>query len=398
MGRDTAMTIVTSNLIRFNSGVPFENPPASLLVGSRKVFTGTQYYYGGKLDEPPPAILAYSGCAYDTDTGKIFLFGGGHHDYSGNEVWEFCVDRPQDRWTRHYAPSTYQDKAAVMADLDNTNRPGTYVSTQRPISRHTYYSLTWATNVGRMYAGGGSTWDGPDGSFWSIYPNAPGDLWAYDPGSKKWKYCGSSLVDRQWPVVSAIVHHPERGTILTLSGKRTSAYDPKVVSYSYVETALTVWEFNPLANNWTNHGVALPGNWEYWLIALDHSRDQLVLAAWNNARVMYLFTYDIAVKTWTQRVTKGSAPPLPFGTYVREGDRMVYSTLSGRLLYVSATNDGALYALDTNTWTWTQVLPFGAFPQINQAFATTWCPQRNEMYLTYKLGRLHSVNIVGVQA
>ncbi len=77
---------------------------------------------------------------------------------------------------------------------------------------------------------------------------------------------------------------------------------------------------------------------------------------------------------------------------------MVYSTLSGRLLYVSATNDGALYALDMNTWTWMQILPFGAFPQIRQAFATVWCPKRNEMFLTYALNQSHSINIVGVQA
>lgn len=392
------MTVVTSNSIRLSIGAPPGNPSASLPVRVRKVFTGTHYYYGGKPDEPPLAILAYSGCAYDPVAGKIFLFGGGHHDYSGNEVWEFNIDRPQDRWTRHYAASSYHDKAAVMVDLDNANRPGMYVSTLRPISRHTYHSLTWATNVGRMYAGGGSTWDGPDGSYWSIYPNAPGDLWAYDPTAKKWKYCGSSLVDKQWPVISAMVFRPGRGTILALTGRKTSAYDPKAVSYTYEESTPTVWEFNPLANTWTNHGVALPGNWEYWLIALDSSREQLVLVAWNKARVMHLFTYDIVTKVWKQQVTQGPAPPPPFGTYVREGDRMVFSTLSGRLLYVSATNDGALYALEINTWTWTQVLPFGAFPQISQAFATVWCPQRQEMFLTFALNQSHSINIVGVQA
>lgn len=393
------MTIVASNSIKFTISVALENPPRSSSAQVRKVFTGTQYYYGGKPDEPPFAILAYSGCSYDPVAGRIFLFGGGHHDYSGNEVWEFQVDHPQNRWTRHYAPSSYPDRAAVIVDLDNAKRPGMYVSTRRPISRHTYHSLTWATNVGRMYAGGGSTWDGQDGSYWSIYPNAPGDLWTYDPASKNWRYCGSSLVDQQWPVVSAMVFHPGRGTIMTLSGRKTSAYDPKAVSYSYADNAATVWEFNPLANTWTNHGVALPGNWEYWLIALDTSRDQLVLTAWDNGRVMHLITYDIAARIWTRRTAKGMAPPPPFGTtYAREGDRMVFSTLSRRLLYVSATNDGALFALDMDAWTWSQLLAFGAFPQIRQAFATVWCPLRNEMYLTYKLESSQSTNVVGVKA
>lgn len=395
------MTTVSSNPVRFTiagASAPGPSSSSGTQLQPRKLFAGTHYYYGSRADEPSPAILAYSGCAFDPSSGRILLFGGGHHDYSGNEVWEFAVDRPQDRWTRHYLPSSYADKTAVLADIDNAGRPGMYVSTNRPISRHTYHSLTWAANVNRMFAGGGSTWDGPDGTYWSIYPNAPGDLWGYDPATRRWDYRGSSLVDRNRPVPAAMVYDPKRGVILTLSNRRTASYDPGSVKYSYTTVPTTVCEYDPVAGRWMDHGTALQGNWVYSLMAVDSARDCLVVLAWDSAHALYVFDYDLARREWVARQTKGDAPPKPFGQYVREGDRIVHSTRSGRILYVSATNDGALYGLDTQSWTWAQLLPFGAFPQIAQAFATCWCPLRDEMYVTYKLGKAQAIDVVGVRA
>jgi hypothetical protein len=392
------MTTVSSNPIRFTINVPSAGAQPAPAVPVRRVFTGTHYNHGGKADEPPCSILAYSGCAYDPASGRIFLFGGGHHDYSGNEVWEFSVDRPQDRWTRHYAPSSYPTKAAVIADIDNAARPGMYVSTRRPIARHTYYSMTWAGNVRRMFAGGASTWDGPDGTYWSIYPNSPGDLWAYDPSQRTWEHHGSSLVNRQWPVVGAMVFHAGRGTIFAVSGRRTARYTPADVSYAYTDSPRTVWEYDPAANTWRDHGVPLVGDLQYSLIAIDSSRDRLVLVGWDSGRAMQVHVYDLAAKSWSRKSTGGSLPPAPFfSTGPREGDALAYSTATQRLLFVSATNDGSLHALDMNTWNWSVLAPTGAFPQIEQAFATAWCPVRSELYVVYVQVKALSVNVVGVK-
>jgi hypothetical protein len=249
-----------------------------------------------------------------------------------------------------------------------------------------------------MFVGGGSTWDGPDGTYWSAYPNAPGDLWAYDPSAKRWDYHGSSLVDRTRPTTSALAFDPRRGTILTLSSKRTREYDPNKVTYSYSDTPTTVWEYDPASGRWTDHAVALRGPLSYFLMAVDTSRDALVVLAWDARREPVVLDYELAKRTWITRQPQGDMPPKPFGEYVREGDKVVFSTRTGRLLYVSAVNDGALYALETSTWTWSQVLPFGAFPQIHQAFATCWCPIREEMYLAYKLTKAQSIDVFAVKA
>src|SRR5689334_19515987 len=36
---------------------------------------------------PPAGIAAYSGFCIDDARDQLLIFGGGHHDYSGNEVW-----------------------------------------------------------------------------------------------------------------------------------------------------------------------------------------------------------------------------------------------------------------------------------------------------------------------
>ena len=74
------------------------------------------------------------------------------------------------------------------------------------------------------------------------------------------------------------------------------------------------------------------------------------------------------------------------------------STLSGRLLYVSAINNGAVFALDLSNWSWSEVFGSGVLPEITQAFATAWCAARNQMYVTYKLERTQALNVIAISA
>jgi hypothetical protein len=51
---------------------------------------------------PPSGALAYSGMAYDSKHHKLLVFGGGHWDYSGNEIWAFDINTLT--WSRMYEP------------------------------------------------------------------------------------------------------------------------------------------------------------------------------------------------------------------------------------------------------------------------------------------------------
>ena len=49
-------------------------------------------------------ILAYSGAAYDPIHHNYVVFGGGHDDYWGNDVWLFDIET--DTWEQQYAPGS----------------------------------------------------------------------------------------------------------------------------------------------------------------------------------------------------------------------------------------------------------------------------------------------------
>src|SRR6267142_6178478 len=75
-------------------------------------------------------MMAWSGGIYDSDRDQFIIWGGGHTDYAGNEVYAFGpVTGLLPQWRRLTDPS------APAAD----NTP--YAPDGRPVSRHTYNLL-----------------------------------------------------------------------------------------------------------------------------------------------------------------------------------------------------------------------------------------------------------------
>jgi hypothetical protein len=110
---------------------------------------------------------AWSGGVYDTDRQQLVIWGGGHVDYAGNEVYAFgplTSDTP--RWTRLSDPSPSQ-----------TGSGATY-SDGKPRSTHTYNTLAYDPTVGRMMSMGlGSVWN--SGS-------EERQIFGFDLASNKW--------------------------------------------------------------------------------------------------------------------------------------------------------------------------------------------------------------------
>jgi len=77
-------------------------------------------------------MMAWSGGAYDSDRDQLIIWGGGHTDYAGNEVYAFGpVTGSNPQWRLLTQPS----------DPPADNTP--YGSDGRPVSRHTYNLLTY---------------------------------------------------------------------------------------------------------------------------------------------------------------------------------------------------------------------------------------------------------------
>lgn len=121
----------------------------------------------GRPAENCAAVLsAWGGGVWDPAQRQLLIWGGGHADYAGNEVYGFSLT--SGKWQRLTPPTaSAQIRDSVDAYADGT-----------PVSRHTYDSIAFLTNRNRMFATGGARWrDG--GSLRTT--------WLWNPGDRTWQ-------------------------------------------------------------------------------------------------------------------------------------------------------------------------------------------------------------------
>ena len=143
-------------------------------------------------------MAAWSGGVYDTDRDQLVVWGGGHKDYAGNEVYAFGpLSSPAPKWRRLTEPS--------LPAADNTARG----KDGRPVSRHTYNLLTYlpapynkmmSCGIGSRHSDGYGaagvdfydfSVDGLQGQPWSVGPDAPSNSYAtsafcvYNPATQQ---------------------------------------------------------------------------------------------------------------------------------------------------------------------------------------------------------------------
>jgi len=149
------------------------------------------------------AIAAWSGGAYDARHRRMLVWGGGHADYSGNEVYAF--DLATLTWSRltEPSPAEYQSQDPLPDG--------------QPVSRHSYDGLQVATHANVFVAHGGSRWQ--DGS-------GTGVTWAFDLDAATWQ----NMEPEGAPSLSnccseASAYDPDSGAIFFHLTNRLARYD-----------------------------------------------------------------------------------------------------------------------------------------------------------------------------
>lgn len=142
---------------------------------SWKEISGTKFGDFCKNHEPMGAhdvvgcngiIDAWGGGAWDPVHAKMILWGGGHNDYFGNEVYGFNPKTMQWELLVEGSP------VGSTADLKEPMADG------KPVSRHTYDGLAYLTAENRFFGFGGAT--SPNGSTSLL-------TWELDVDAKAWK-------------------------------------------------------------------------------------------------------------------------------------------------------------------------------------------------------------------
>lgn len=136
-------------------------------------------------------ISAWNSGAYDPIRRRMIIWGGGHDDYWGNELYGF--DMRTGAWSRLSEPSVVSDGHTNSTFFNRDPLPD-----GEPVSRHTYDGLEYIAHLGKLWAHGGSRardgrttpltwmWDEDDG--WTQHRVGPGGFMlgsAYDPATRQ---------------------------------------------------------------------------------------------------------------------------------------------------------------------------------------------------------------------
>ena len=264
-------------------------------------------------------ILAYSGMAYDSVNHKLLVFGGGHNDYGGNEVWTF--DPETLKWKKMYEPDT--ESAYVYSNYD-PSEPGKLQASGRPLSRHTFDWIDFIDHAGVMVVIDGSTVDsntggGELGSFHT------GDTWTYDYVSNTWDY-------RQ--------NQPE--AFYEAGGSAYDAGSQLVVAVAWGDT----WVYDYDNDQWTERFPAQrpPSSGEI-VLEYDSKRGVVYQFAGEWPHQSELWKYDVAINNWQKINTTGATPP------AGGGYGLAYDRVNDKLVAIKGTSGTWVFDPVTNAWT-----------------------------------------------
>lgn len=290
-----AASLVAANDIRNlapNTWVEIPNSKIRSCVPSAAQYPAIQASSG-----PKSIIGAWNGGLFDTKRDRFIVWGGGHADYYGNEVYAF--DLGTLGWTRITDPYP----APVMNIEENPD--GT------PNSRHNYGGNAYIAHADRFFTLGGSL---------AGMGSAPCTLtWTFDFDSLRWS-------------------NRKPATRPTVSFGATSSYDPES-RLVYWGSLWGFWSYNHDSNRWTR--LAQDFYFYEHNSCIDTKRGLFI--AVGNGRVV---CYDIRNKNWKRQLwaTTGDTSGItgkPGVDYDPVNDRIV------------AWKGGDVYGLNPDTKAWT---------------------------------------------
>lgn len=210
-------------------------------------------------------IGSWNSAVWDPVRRQMLLFGGGHDDYAGNEIYAYSTKTLT--WTRLTEPSP---KPYNKDPLDDG----------KPVSRHTYDGLTWIDHEAKMLAWGGARSN--DGNGTNI-------TWLFNPATKKW------------------TAPPAASEVPPSSYSHSIVYDP-VTKQTFVKTVQDFQKLDPSTNGWTRlHDLGYPPYWPRYTYG--HPRGTLDTKRRNvwyvGGELYMIYAIDAAKVTTDDWVTTG---------------------------------------------------------------------------------------------
>lgn len=308
-----------------------------------------------------PNILSYSGGWYDPVFHQFCIFGGGHWDYSGNEVW--CFDISAQSWSREYQPDVIRNQTQTeggdpgdYANYENTNFPGVLFSPSgesiadaNPISKHTYDQMEFVDGLGPIVYGGYGWGDGRQG-----WCDICFDTWAYRYNAAKWNYLydGSNPAPDDEAGEGASAYSTLNGLMYVQSRSETWTYDPRSNTWDQLTTSgelpfyiHAVMEYDPVGN-------------QFYLFGGNFYQGSTERNQWD------LYRFNPTTRVWSRLSPSGTGPGTPTLSQSR-GMGLAFDTFNNVLLVYRSGN---IWVYDPSNTTsssdghWTQQTTLGDIP------------------------------------
>lgn len=212
------------------------------------------------------AVLdAWGGGVLDTARNRLVMWGGGHTNYAGNEVYAFnlgtlTIQRLND-------PST--------PVRDGCANGGTYAD-GKPVSRHTYNQLAYLPTLDSMFSWGGSIWN--CGGFESA-------AWLLDFSNLTW----AKKSNTNAPATDGFA--------------RSVAYDPNS-GLVYARDENDLYSYNPANDTWTVRSSGSTFIGSYRTAVIDPVRKKYIVQGEASGATVYW--YDITSPTASMPVQSGA--------------------------------------------------------------------------------------------
>ncbi len=203
-------------------------------------------------------IGGWSGGTFDPIRSRLLIFGGGHVNYSGNEVYAFSL--PELSWERLTEPSP-----PSMGNEDP-------LPDGQPVSRHTYDGIVYLAEDDAMLTRGGSRWS--DGSLTPV-------TWRFDGETHDWTRPRAT-------------NAPQLGHCCS----NASAYD-SVAGNAYFHVIHRLTRYDPQADAWSDVlNLQSPPYWPRYQIWGDKTGvfDPSRSLVWFFGSGLYM-VYDVANNT-----------------------------------------------------------------------------------------------------
>ncbi len=177
----------------------------------------------------PAVMSAWSGGAYDSKRDRLIVWGGGHGDYAGNELYVFDIKTL--KWSRLDDPST---------DVGGDEKSGIYPD-GKPRARHTYDYVQYLPSIDAFCTFGGA----------GLYPSGQtgtDKTHCFDFQTNAWVLKGNAPSSGIGSVSGV---DPETGVAWLQAGGNNGGFA----------------EWNAGSNTWKPHGTYAKGWFEYYSTA-----------------------------------------------------------------------------------------------------------------------------------